>query len=250
MPMAVDARFRVNHPCPYCDLSVRFPRSLLLLWCDNRRDVFLVSSPDRSELEELCQELRRKFRGTVLLREQQDAVILLPVFEWVEPPSVTGIARKSDIFVVPPVVYSDGRETYRVLAPTQTGLRRFINKLRRFGEVELLSVSRKNDLAPIRELPLSTFHFLEGITERQVRALIRGFEEGLLDVPSRGNWDSAARREGLARSTFGEHLRKGQWALLRNAYPALRARADQASTPSRLGKLPNRGTEESPRETD
>lgn len=239
--MAVDTRFRVHHPCPYCDLSVRFPRSLLLLWCDNRRDVFLVSSPDPAELDELCGTLRRSFRGKVLLREEKDAVLVLPVFEWAEPPSVTGIARRSGIFVLPPVVYSDGKETYRVLAPAHAALRRFILKLRRFGDVELLSMNRRADLAPVRELPLSTFHFLEGITGRQARALLRGFEEGLLDVPARGHWDEAAKREGLARSTFGEHLRKGQWALLRNAYPALRARADQGASPSRLRKLPSRG---------
>lgn len=235
--MAVDVRFRVQHPCPYCSLSVEFPRSLLLLWCDNRRDVFLVSGPDQTELEALCAKMRRAFRGRLLLREDHDAIVILPDFEWTEPPSVTGIARKSGIFVVPPVVYSDGHETYRILAATHGELRRFILKLRHLGDVELLSVNLRADLAPVRELPLSTFHFLEGITERQTRALLRGFEDGLLAVPSRGNWTSSAGREGLARSTFGEHLRKGQWALLRNAYPALRARADQASAPTRLRKI-------------
>ncbi|HTT34610.1 MAG TPA: hypothetical protein VLX64_01795 [Thermoplasmata archaeon] len=233
----MDARLRVHHPCPYCDISVRFPDSLLLLWCDNRRDLFLVSSPAEEELDTVVRSLRRSFHGEVLLREGRDALIVLPEFEWSEPPSVTGIARREGVFVVPPVVYSDGRETYRVLSPTRARLRRFIHRLRRLGDVELLSVVGRTDLATVREPPLGTVHFLEGLTDRQVRSLVRGFEEGLVRVPAKGRWESAARREGLSRSTFGEHLRKGQWRLLANAYPALRARVEPPAPPVLLRKL-------------
>ena len=235
--MIVDARLRVHHPCPYCDLSVEFPRSLLLLWCDNRRDVFLLSAPDEPELGALLRTVRNRFHGRVLLREGSDAIVVLPEFEWATPPSVTGIARRLGIFVLPPVLYSDGRETYRVLAPTRESLRRFVWPLRRLGDVELLSVTHRTGLGTVRDVPLGSMHFLEGLTDRQARSLLRAHDDGLLDVPARSRWSDSARREGLSRSTFGEHLRKGQWRLLANAYASLRARVDQATTPVLLKRV-------------
>ncbi len=245
--MVIDVRFRVHHPCPYCDLSVRFPESLLLLWCDNRRDVFLVSSPTPDQTASVLATLRRQFHGRVIVRQGRDALVELPEFEWKYPPSVTGMARRTGVFVLPPVVYSDGRETYRILAPDARVMRAFLLRLRRLGDVELLSVHPRTDLGPIRELPLGRHHFLEGLTDRQARSLVRGFDDGLLEVPARGRWGTAAQREGLSRSTFGEHLRKGQWRLLANAYPALRARVEVPATPVVLKKLNPRRSGTAPR---
>jgi predicted DNA binding protein len=202
--------------------------------------VFLVSSPSQRELKAVLRRFRSSFKGRALLTDGEDALVVLPLFEWRYPPSVTGIARKIGVFVLPPVLYADGRETYRVLAPGREVLRRFLLRLRRLGDVELLSVTSRGSLQSIRELPLGSIHFLEGLTQRQTSALIRAFDEGLLDVPARDRWDGAARREGLSRSTFGEHLRKGQWRLVANAYAGLKSRVAQEPEPVLLPKLPPR----------
>ncbi|MCI4367211.1 MAG: helix-turn-helix domain-containing protein, partial [Thermoplasmata archaeon] len=75
-------------------------------------------------------------------------------------------------------------------------------------------------------------------------------EAGLFDVPSRTSWAAVARREGLSRSTFGEHLRKGQLRLLSNSYESLRSRALgkeapivlSSTAPDRTRRAPLRGT--------
>jgi len=237
----VDARVRVHHPCPYCDVSVRFPRSLLLLWCDNNRDVFLVSSPDADELGRIVATLRRDFRAHVILRDRSDALLAVREFHWARPPSVTGLARRSDVWVVHPVVYFDGTETYRFVAPSKSTLERLILRLRRMGDVELLSVSDRADLRAIRDLPTATVHFFEGLTDRQAAALVAAFEGGLLDVPARAKWGEVARRSGIARSTFGEHLRKGQLRLLANSYATLKARTLAPERPVLLPALRRSG---------
>jgi len=238
---SVDASVRVHHPCPYCRVSVDFPRTLLLLWCDNRRDVFLVSSPDPRELREVLRRLRTTFRARVLLTEGSVSVLALPDFEWASPPSVTGLARRAGVWVLHPVVYFNGTETYRLLAPTKSVLRRFVNRLRRLGDVELLSLTERIGLEPVRDESTATVHFFEGLTDRQVRSLVAAYERGLFDVPSRGSWLEVARQLGLSRSTFGEHLRKGQLRILRNSYAALKARAGAFEHPILLRALPARG---------
>lgn len=230
MPI-VDARIRVHHPCPYCELSVRFPASLLLLWCDNRRDTFLLSSPDAGELRRLCAAVRASHRGRVLLAEGSSALVELPDFEWADPPSVTGLARRAGVWVLPPVVYAQGRETYRLLSPTRVRLHRLIQRLRRLGEVEILSVSGRSGLESVRDYPAASVHFFEGLSDLQLRALVAAHDGGLLEIPARSSWAAVARSVGVARSTFGEHLRKAQLRLLRNSYSMLRARAASSSSP-------------------
>ena len=226
----LDAQLRVAHPCPYCDLSVDFPEVLFLLWCDNRMDHFLVSARDEGERESVLTEIRRRFRGKVLLADGTSAVVRLPDFEWEDPPSVTRLAREAGLWVLPPVTYFGGKETYRMLAPARPALHRLVSRLRRLGDVELLSLHRA-DLGGVRELPTSTVQQFEGITDRQARSLIAAHEAGLTDVPARGRWAEVARREGLSRSTFGEHLRKAQARLVENSYPALKFRARRTEAP-------------------
>lgn len=227
----VDARVRVHHPCPYCDLSVEFPETLFLLWCDNRRDVFLVSAPSTRQLHRVLVALRASFHARRLLEDGPDALVMVPDFEWASPPSVTGLARRAGVWVLHPVVYFDGTETYRLIAPGKAPLNRLISRVRRLGDVEVLSVSERTGLDSVRELPVASVHFFEGLTDLQSRSLVAALEGGLFDVPSRASWESIARRMGLSRSTFGEHLRKGQLHLLRNSYSALKARSRSTTKP-------------------
>ena len=225
----VDARVRVHHPCPYCDLSVEFPQTLFLLWCDNRRDTFLVSSPEEEEARRAVAALRRSFHARCLLSDGPNALVEVPDFEWATPPSVTGLARRAKVWVLPPVVYAEGRETYRFVASDRTRLNRLIRQVRRLGEVEILSLSDRSGLESVRDYPTASVHFFEGLSDRQTRALVAAHDAGLLEIPSRSNWAEVARREGLSRSTFGEHLRKAELRILRNSYALLKARAAVAA---------------------
>lgn len=220
----MDVRLRISHPCPYCDISAKFPQSLLLLWCDNRRDVFLISAPEPSELRGVVSAFRETLHSRLLLEDGRTAIVSIPDFEWTDPPSVTGLARRFGVWVIHPVLYFESHETYQLLSPTKDRLQRLIGRLRRLGEVEILSISERGRLDGIRDAASSALHLFQGLTERQARALMAGYEGGLFEVPARGNWEEIARREGLSRSTFGEHLRKGQLRLLTNSYAALKAR--------------------------
>ncbi|HZY69377.1 MAG TPA: helix-turn-helix domain-containing protein [Thermoplasmata archaeon] len=233
MPV-VDARVRIHHPCPYCDISAEFPATLLLLWCDNRRDVFLVSSPDPAEQKQVLGALRDSFHARPLATDGNEALVAVPDFEWTTPPSVTSLARKTDVWVLHPVVYFGGTETYRFVAPSNGDLKGLIVRLRKLGDVEVLSVAGRASLGPVRDLPTASIHFFEGLTDQQARSLVAAYEGGLLHVPARSSWADVARRIGLSRSTFGEHLRKGQLRLLANSYASIKARADSASEPVNL----------------
>jgi len=239
MPV-VEARIRVHHPCPYCDLSVEFPRTLFNLWCDNRRDVFLVSSPEEGELRQVLAAFRDSFHGRPIVQDGAQALLVVPDFEWADPPSVTGLARRTGVWALPPVLYHGGRETYHFVAPTRSALNRLMARVRRMGEVEILSVLDREGLGTVRDGGLAPAHFFDGLTAKQTRAMVSAYEGGLLDVPAHRGWAEVARTQGLSRSTFGEHLRKGQHRLLVNSYPLLKARISDFERPQILPALPSR----------
>jgi len=223
MPV-VEARLRVHHPCPYCDISVTFPNSFLVLWCDNRRDVFLVSSPDSGELAEVVKARRDAFRGTPFVVDGSNALVSMPMFQWSEPVSITRLAEQSGVWVLPPVLYSMGRETYHLVAASQNAFLKLVNAVRNIGDVEVLSIRGRSSLQAIRDAPAVSTRFFEGLTEKQVKSLTIALERGLYEVPSRASWESVANSMGISRSTFGEHLRKATLRILRNSYPSLKVR--------------------------
>lgn len=227
----LETRLRVRHPCPYCDVSVAFPRSLLFLWGENRRDIFLVASPDLDELRDLRRAFSAGFRARCLHEDGTNALLSVPDFSWSDPPSVTRLAEEAGAWVAPPVQYFAGWETYRLLSSSRAGVKTLVRRLRSLGDVELLSTHGRASLDPAREASSGAWRLVDGLTDLQARALVRGWEAGLFSVPSTGRWEFAARQMGLSRSTYGEHLRKGQRRLLENVYSALKSRASIEGAP-------------------
>jgi predicted DNA binding protein len=72
---------------------------------------------------------------------------------------------------------------------------------------------------------------LEGLTDKQAYVLTSAYESGLFDVPARVKMDKVAERVGLSRSTFGEHLRKAEYEVLKNLYPFLKLRCCREGDP-------------------
>ncbi len=46
----LDTHLRVQHPCPYCDLSVAHPETEIALWCGTWDDAFRVTARNPGEL--------------------------------------------------------------------------------------------------------------------------------------------------------------------------------------------------------
>ncbi len=227
----------MQHPCPYCNLSVAFPDVEMDLWTSTRSDVFHVTAPDRQLLRKVLAEMRETIGTRQITYGDSSALVVTHRARWDYPPSVTGIADRRGVWLVPPIVYHGGWETYRALSPTQTALKRFVSEVRRVGTVEVLSHRSQERLDGIRSIGTVPVHLFEGLTERQVHVLVSAIEGGLFELPAREKMDRIAAREGLSRSTYGEHLRKAETQILRNSYSLLKLRDQMTAedAPPRIG---------------
>ena len=119
-----------------------------------------------------------------------------------------------------PALYRDGHETFQIVAPDRARLSRLVGALAKLGDARVEAVSDVNleslDLAlPVAELT-------EGLTARQLDALRLAIDRGYYDAPRRASAEELARAFGVSPSTFQEHLRKAERALLSRVGRALR----------------------------
>ena len=220
----VDARVRIRHPCPYCDLSAAFPDVSMASWCNQAYDVLQVTVPDPSDLPSVLAALERSLGSREVTREGASALTITRACRWDQFPSVTAVADRCDVWLIPPITYLGGWETHQLLAPNPERFAAFAKGVQALGEIEILSTRTKERFDVVRDLGVLPVRVLDGLTERQVHILASACENGLLDVPSRGRIGDAARREGISRSTYSEHLRKAQSRVARNVYPLLKLR--------------------------
>jgi hypothetical protein len=222
----VDARVRVQHPCPFCEFSDEFPDVAMTQWCNRSSEVLQVSVPDPGRLDEVLRSARARFEVRELFTDGASALTISRRCSCTGASSVSGLAESQGMWLIPPILYREGWETHRLVAPDAEALRRFVDAVRRIGSIEVLSIRPRDRLDAIRDLGVVPVHLFEDLTDRQIRVLVAAFEGGLFESPAHARMGPIARRVGVARSTFGEHLRKAQLRILRNAYPYLKLRAD------------------------
>src|SRR2546422_8739088 len=133
----LDTRVRVQHPCPYCDLSVAFPDVELALWTSTQSDVFHVAAPSRADLQRVLRAMLETIGARRITQEGTSALVVTHQARWTYPPSVTKIADRRGLWVVPPTIYFGGWEPYRVVSPTIAALRRFLDDVKKTGQGEV-----------------------------------------------------------------------------------------------------------------
>jgi predicted DNA binding protein len=221
--------FRLQHACPYNDFSRAHPSVVLSHWCNWSRDILEVHHPDEPE-NRLREDLRQMFRrlGSKPVRStqtglQERIVIQHCACDQLPPPTLPTI-EKRDCLNLLPMVYSGGWEMYRIVAFSDEDVRALFRELERKSKVELVSRRTILDGSIHESLMVSTSAFVGGLTGKQVRALVAALDHGYYTFPRRATSVEIAHRLGTPRTSFVEHLRKGQNKVIAAVGPYLRMR--------------------------
>jgi predicted DNA binding protein len=125
-----------------------------------------------------------------------------------------------------PALYRDNCEHYTVLAPSEARLKALVRRLGAFGKVELERASPVE--AETVGASVAVADLTVGLTPRQLDAVQWAVREGYYDMPRRAGSREIAPRMGIGRSTFEEHLRKGEQHLMRRFAGILQTHASLA----------------------
>ncbi|MGA8302356.1 MAG: helix-turn-helix domain-containing protein [Thermoplasmata archaeon] len=218
----LDLRFR--HDCPFSRLSAAEPEVRINHWCNFRSEYVEVDAPDLATIRRVRSRLhslsRREFR---ILREttpDRRRISLALSCGHRRRGSVGELLDRHGAIILPPVTHFGGWESYRILVPEGRRIPSIAKDLGRAGQVELV---RKRRIASERfseVLPLSADLMID-LTRRQVRALLIAVDEGYYNVPRQVRMTDIAKRHGVPRTTFVEHVQKAEVKVVRAMAPYL-----------------------------
>ncbi len=223
-------QIRVRHSCSLCELSAAFPSTLFTSWSDESCTVLQITASLPQDLDEILPPITERLETEEVLQDGRLALAYSCLSYQPAKCEIPRIAKRRGLWYLQPATFQEGWETFRLVAPATSPVREFVSEVSRVGEAEILSQVPRSLVEILRDLNDMPGHFFEGLTDRQIRALIVAYENGLIDVPARKKMGEVARRQGLARSTFGEHIRKAQQHLVRNSYPFLKRRLGSDET--------------------
>lgn len=218
----IDSEIQVRHPCPLCDLSVAFPDVRMAHWCNGRKEVLEIVCPSPDRLPEVLRTAKKKLGDLEEIVRYGNSVLTIRGCHCFETQSVCAVCDETNCWFIPPIHYYGGSETYRIMSPGKSSLNRLMELLKKQGTVKIISTKPATSLDALESIGTIPVHFFEGLTDRQIHALVSAFEKGLLDVPARSRMSRVAKEEGFSRSTYGEHLRKAVCRIVQNSYPILK----------------------------
>jgi predicted DNA binding protein len=230
------ASMEVRHDCPVGNVSRQFPNLRIFHWCMNRRDVFQASGPE-VQIEGFREVVVARFGGRQVY-STPDGVVLVTdscsCFSWGTGDEskrggrITAILAAASVWDIPPIVYRDGWESWRVIAWSERSMRDMFVEIRKVGELRLVSMRPIENLEMEKMMLMPASDIFTGLTEKQSSALLLGLRHGYYSVPSNTDIQRLADGAGLSASTFSEHLRKAEARLLQNLRPYLEAFALRA----------------------
>jgi hypothetical protein len=109
-----------------------------------------------------------------------------------------------------PVVYMGGWEWYRVIAFSEKDLRQLFKDLDKYCKLEITSRRLISNESIRDTLLVSTAMLFGGLTLKQRRALISALDQGYYQMPRSATAGEIAKRLGVPRTSYVDHLRKAE----------------------------------------
>jgi hypothetical protein len=216
--------FKVQHTCPFNDLSKRYPTAEMSLWCDREKEVMEIESKNPDTLKEI-QEYIEKIADIQLCVVKSGRMLLIVktchCYNLEDGYSITKLIDTRDCLLLPPIRFAGGWEHYKVISFDQENTMKLFEDISIEGSFEILCKK------PLREekigsLIFSADNLFASLTGKQVNALVTAYEKGYYHIPRKTTTSAIARHYNSSRTTLEEHLRKGENKLIASLIPYLK----------------------------
>ncbi len=225
--------FKLQHDCPFNDLSRKYPRAVIALWCNNKKDVLEITCDEIDLFQRIQADMDsfEKELGVKVLRKSFSSTNAQLVIQTcschLQPtPSICSVIEKHNSMEVQPTIYKEGWEWYRVIAFNQKDIKGMFNALEKFANVEVVSRRIEEEKTVRDSFVISTSNLLGALTEKQTFALLAALDHGYYRVPKQVTTDEIAKSLGVPRTTYEEHLRKAESKVLRSLVPYIQVGID------------------------
>lgn len=220
---------RFRHDCPFNRIAVRYPATRIAHWFNLNTEYIEVTGAAPEELADIRRRLHRiRRRGTkveTFPTERGGTVGFAVRSRTGDSPIVDRILDRHSAIILPPVLYRNGWEEYRILVLDRGDRDGLVRELRRRGEVEVTSVTDEQPSVRLEAAYLPVRDLFGALTDRQAEAIRLAYAHGYFALPRRVGLRELAVGFGVGRSTYEEHVRKAERKVLSAALPHLEALA-------------------------
>ena len=208
--------FKLQHDCPYNDFSRNYPSAVISHWCNWSRDVLEFAYRDLQEdssIQKSIQDMTRTIGAKVMrrsfARSNLQIVLQRCACDKISPPTLTVIERRNCL-ELQPAVYAKGWEWYRVIAFSERDIKSLFKDLEDTCNVTVISRRAIRDESVRDTYLISAASIFGTLTNKQAKALITALDNGYYRMPRGATAGEIAERMGLPRTSFADHLRKGE----------------------------------------
>lgn len=210
---------------PFCNLSRIIPKSEIQRWCNLEFDILEISAggyiPEnlRRVVNSALYDMGAETLYTRLYRPR--AIEAVVRCRCTKENSTIAILEKKKAIPIMPVTYKDGLELVKLVTYTWSDLKLAIKALSEVSKVEILN-RRKIFARGVFAMTVPIKEILGSLTLKQLDSLMKAIESGYYEIPSRTTIEALAKRLGIPRSTFEEHLRKAEVKVIKAMMPYIR----------------------------
>jgi predicted DNA binding protein len=234
--------FKLQHDCPYCDFSKGHPSAVISHWCNWSRDVLEITHRDlrsgsvQQAIREMLKSIDSKVRRTSRAMANLQVVFQHCSCDKLPPPTLPTI-EKRNCLNLQPMVYTGGWEWYHVVAFSDRDVRSLFKDLEKHCTIEVTSRRSISEELVHDNLLISTSSILGGLTGKQAEALVTGLDNGYYNLPRSATAEEIAKRLGIPRTSFVDHLRKAENKVIQavGPYARLRVAGPHAQSPQEPG---------------
>ena len=215
---ACETLLRIKHDGAFIKLSEQHPSMHIYTWCNKVNEVMEVNVDESEEYGEVLGEVSRLATVVDESNGGGSAHFIVSTCFCTPFNSVEMNIEDLQILNVSPVVLHGGWEHFRMIVFRHEDLSEMIDRLVARGfSLEIMAKSEfKGSLASSF---LATEALFSALTGKQVDALMKAQRHGYYRLPRVADVQKIASREGVKRTTFQEHLKRGENKLINALIP-------------------------------
>ncbi|MDG6898291.1 MAG: helix-turn-helix domain-containing protein [Nitrososphaerota archaeon] len=222
-----DLSLKLDHELPFSNLSKAFPSANIQRWCNLQVDILEIDSPGEDGAAKIEAGLKRLVKeiGAKLIRVNRyssNALEAVVGCKCAVDNSTVAIVEWAGCIPVMPVNYKGGFEFCRMLAFTKDSMNAAISRLSKMARLEIQSKSVVPRESARGAITVPADEFLGGLTAKQLAAFLAAMQLGYYSLPKQITVEEIAKKQGMKRSTYEEHLRKAELKILQSVRPYAR----------------------------
>jgi predicted DNA binding protein len=221
MPL-FDVVVRVTHDSPFIDFSRKFPSAKLFYWCNSENDVLeiMVGNPDDYAL---VKKHIPKVEG--ILEESTDHTkmhLIIHKCACTIYNSLDCCIGDLNLLHVYPEIIEKGWEYHRIIAFRHDDLETLLHRVEAAGWITDIVRKAPFDGFIASSLMLTADALFADLTPKQMNAVLTAYGQGYYTLPRKADVQTIAATTHVARTTFQEHLKKGENKLVASLVPYMK----------------------------